>query len=92
MTNLLAALLDLAGQATDIDLVDRISQLSGPALMVLFIWLLAAGKIRWERELVRERAETEAWREAAIGRTADRERGATIAEAALDASRRARRR
>jgi hypothetical protein len=77
--------------ATDIDLLERISELDTPALLLVFIWLLATGRVVWKRELERERAETETWREAAVGRTIDHERSLTVAEAALAAADRRRR-
>lgn len=78
----------LAASASDIDLLERAANLSGPALLVGFIWLTSTGRLVWRREIERERIETEAWRQAAIGRTLAAERGATIAEAALEQARR----
>jgi hypothetical protein len=73
----------------ELDLLDRVSELDTPALLVLFIVLLARGKIRWERELLVERAEKELWRAAAVGKAAEAERHVSIAEAAMRAGSRA---
>lgn len=73
----------LAAATGDLDALERLARLSGPAMLVLFIWLLATGKLVWKRELDRERVETEAWREAAIGRATTVEGGLSVAEAAI---------
>ena len=84
--------LTAAATSTDIDLLERAAQLSGPAVLLLGLWLLMTGRLRFAREVEREVAEKEAWKQAALERTNERELDATIAEAALAAGQRARRR
>lgn len=81
------AILMIVGQESGIDLIERISRLSTSALFVLFIYGLMTGKLRWERELVTEILEKEAWKEAALGRAADSEKDASVLEAALERGR-----
>lgn len=71
-----------------LDLVRELAQLDTPALLVLFIILLARGKIRWERDVKHAELETDAWKEAALQRTQDAERHVTVAEAAIRAAQR----
>lgn len=78
----------LAQAAPELDLLERASQLDSPALLLAFIFLLYRGKLRWERDVVERDRAIEAWQEAAGIRVREKERDATIAEAALRAGRR----
>jgi hypothetical protein len=79
-----------AAASPEIDMLERIANLDTPALLILFVVLLSRGKLRWERELIAKDKEIQLWQEAALGRTHDRERDASIAEAALARGRRLR--
>ena len=75
---------------TEIDLLDRASELDTPALLLVFVWLLYKRKIVWAYQLD-ECAKREAeWKAAAGVRTLEQERAATIAEAAMRAAPRGR--
>lgn len=77
-----------ASGGDEVELLRRISELDSPALLVLFIVLLAKGKLRWERDVKRAEAETAAWKEVALGGAEQAERHVTVAEAAIEAARR----
>jgi hypothetical protein len=77
-----------AATSPEIDLLERIANLDTPALLILFVFLLSRGKLRWEREIIAKDEEIALWKEAALGRTRERERDASIAEAALARGRR----
>lgn len=85
-------LLALFGQAVgpELDMLERVSQLDSPALLILFVILLHRGTLVWRREIEGEREEKKLWREAALGRAAQDERSATIAESAIRRGRRLR--
>lgn len=73
--------------ATDeLDYLERVSRLSTPALLVLFIVLLARGKLRWERDVLKAEEAAEAWKQAALLRAEDAEEHARAAETAARAA------
>ena len=72
----------------ELDLLERVAQLDSPALLVLFIVLLARGRLFWKREVDSLKESETAWRDVAMLRTNEKERNVSVAEAALEAAKR----
>lgn len=77
----------LGATSPELDLLDRAADLDTPALLLVFIWLLYRGKLRWERDITERDQAILAWQEAAGVRTRELERNASVAEAAMRATR-----
>lgn len=87
---LLALEVGLVVAAGEVDLLNQISKLDTPALLVLFVWLLYKRKLVWSYQLDECLEREEEWKSAAGARTLEQEKAAKIAEAAMRAGTRRR--